>query len=327
MERILGLSHLKLFIFENNRPDTRLTSIPEHIAKPPSFIIGGAPKSATTTLSRYLSRHTQVYMPEQEMNYYAFYENTVAYKKLQIDHVENLESYQSHFRLSPEQKDILCGEKSVSYLYEPWSDAIITKIKRMHPNPEELKFIFILRQPVERMYSQYIFNCSFDEDLPFTEAIEAWPSRNQENWLPAYDYVGASMYANAIKKYQENFKNVKVYLFDDLISDRKQLLNDLAEFLEINPDEFMAMKELNYNVGRIPEHPVAKQIHRVYKLKGFKKITNRWLSEKIKQKLKSNLFSKAMLDEQLRSTLADQFREDIQQLENLIGRDLKHWLI
>ena len=299
----------------------------EYITKLPGFIIGGAPKSGTTKLSRYLSKHNPLFMPEQGMNFYAFYEQEQNYSMHQINHPNNFEEYNAHFQFNTNEKNCLSGEKSVSYFYVDWCENIIKNIKSLHPNADEIKFIFILRQPVDRMFSQFVFNTGFDEKLSFEEAIEAWANRKKSNWLPAYDYVGASKYTMSIATYQQAFKHVKVYLFEDLVGQKEWLLTDLARYLDIDEDAFKNMPEKQFNTGYMANSNFAQQVQRIQHLPILKKMTSFILSENRKKSLKSRFFNKAILDTEIRKKWTNEFTKDILALEKLIGRDLKHWLV
>ena len=260
------------------------------------------------------------------MNFFAFHENNNNYRNLQISPISDLAKYQSFFIRKPGFENMVFGEKSVSLLYLPWTKHVISNIKKTYIDYRELKLIFILRQPVNRMFSQYLFNLNFDEHLSFTEAIDAWSERKKEQWLPAYDYLGASFYAESIELFQKNFDQVKVLLYSDLLKNEKESIFELSEFLKIDRSFYNKFNPHKFNVGGIPTNRMLKTLYRIYKNKIFYRISRTLTSETSRQKMKSNLFSKPELDIKLFRKLNENFEEDILKLESIIGKDLKHWL-
>ncbi|MCF8338807.1 MAG: sulfotransferase domain-containing protein, partial [Bacteroidales bacterium] len=224
----------------------------------------------------------------------------------------------------------ITGEKSVSYLYRPWVNHVIKNIKAIHPLGKFLKIILILRQPVDRIYSQYIFNTRNNEQLPFNQAIKAWPQRKAQSWVPAYDYIGASYYAEAVKAYLESFSYVKVVLFDDLKSNPQEMLKEIYRFLAITSDFIPQRLGESFNFSGLPNNSMMGKIynqHWIRKIiRPLKNTLPNDIIEKIALSMKSKAVCKPELDIETRSELTELFREDIRKLEKIINRDLSHWL-
>lgn len=300
------------------------------LIKLPSFVIAGAAKSGTTSLSRYLAGHPEIYLPDHEMNYFAFAKHapdyTVAHSKL----MNTFDRYQSFYQFPYNMAPHITGEKSVSYLYAPWVNHVIKNIKAIHPLRESLKIIIILRQPIDRMYSQYIFNTRNNEGLPFNQAIKAWPQRKAQGWVPAYDYIGASYYAEAVKAYLESFSYVKVVLFSDLKTNPQEMLKDLYQFLEIESDFIPQNLGDSFNFSGLPNKSMLGRIysrHWIRKIiRPLKKPLPKDIIEKIALSVKSKAVYKPKLSDETKSELTELFREDIKTLEKTINRDLSHWL-
>ena len=99
----------------------------------PEFLIIGAAKSGTTSLISDLRHHPEVCTPGAEVNFFShFYDNGEDW-------------YRSLFS----QPQLLCGEKSTSYLYNRSS---AERIFRYNP---QMKLIILLREPVKRAYSNW----------------------------------------------------------------------------------------------------------------------------------------------------------------------------
>jgi len=298
--------------------------------KLPTFIIAGAAKSGTTSLSRYLGEHPQIYLPEPELNYFAFAEKTPDYTVVHSKLLDSFEKYQSFYRFPLGKIPKITGEKSVSYLYHPWVKHVIHNIKNLHPGSENLKIIIILRHPVDRMYSQYLFNTRNNEELPFEVALKAWENREAQNWVPAYDYIGASYYADAVEAYINHFRQVKVFLFEDLKLRPKELLEEIYQFLEVDPDFVPETIGEAFNFSGLPNNSILGRIYSqdwLRKLIGpLKNSLPHKTIEKIALSFKSKAVDKPKLNNELRKELTKHFKDDIKKLEKTIKRDLSHWL-
>lgn len=300
------------------------------LIKLPSFAIAGAAKSGTTSLSRYLDGHPEVYLPAQEMNYFAFARHAPDYTVVHSKLMNTFDRYQSFYRFTYEKAPHITGEKSVSYLYAPWVNHVIKNIKAIHPLGESLKIIIILRHPVDRMYSQYLFNTRNNERLPFNQAINAWPQRKTQGWVPAYDYIGASYYAEAVNAYLESFSYVKVVLFDDLKTNPQEMLKELYQFLEVGSDFIPQKLGESFNFSGLPNKSMLGKIYRLNWIRRIVSSLKKTLPDDITERIALSVKSKAMykpeLDNETRSELTELFREDIRKLEKTINRDLSHWL-
>jgi hypothetical protein len=122
----------------------------------PDYIIAGAGKCGTTTLHAYLCGHPSVREPlGKEIHYF--------------DHNYGLgeEWYRAHFPFAPSNRAWMTGEATPYYLSHPLAAG------RIAADLPEVKVVVLLRDPVERAYSQYQmarneYGC---EDLSFEAAL------------------------------------------------------------------------------------------------------------------------------------------------------------
>ena len=205
----------------------------------PDFLIVGAAKSGTSSLHSYLSKHPDIYMPEKRKELYFWHILTNKNRSF-VDYLgaknipASLEEYLDYF--SNAKPGQITGEACPSYLY--FREQVLENLKKYRSNWRDTRIVIILREPVSRIVSQYRFVCkhSLDpESLSFSESLKAEPLRLAENkLLPDLFYTKASMYCEQVKFYQGNFKNVRVYLFDDLKNKPSELLDDLCIFLGVD---------------------------------------------------------------------------------------------
>ena len=302
--------------------------------KLPDFFIVGAAKSGTTSLAKYLAEHPDIYIPpEKELHFFAFAgEKPIYYNEHILGPVliTDFDEYCKYFE-NVETNKIL-GEASVTYLYKSLVDKVLMNISSIYKEKKsDLKILIILRNPVDRAFSQYTTRLFQRENLPFLEACNKWSERNKNNWSIAYDYIGFSLYYEAVKKYMENFKFVKVFLYEDLKDKPLETIQEAYEFLGIDAEYIPLNIGKKYNVSKVPKNKLYWNAYSFFVSKNplkpiAKKVLPNKLIDIIKEKVDTKLFYKPKLDKISKRNLQDFFREDILKLQELIGRDLNHWL-
>src|SRR6187402_2994451 len=180
----------------------------------PDFLIVGAARSGTTTLHSYLRQHPGIFLPDiKEPSFFVFEGDQQKYVKGKFAFaVRDIDSYEKLFRQArPAQKT---GEISTPYLY--LYERTIASIEKYFKTYNEIKIVILLRNPVDRAFSQYCWRVRDGrEPLSFEAAIKSEPERMKENYSFDYFYLDRGFYFKQVKAYLENFKHVKVILFED----------------------------------------------------------------------------------------------------------------
>ena len=296
----------------------------------PNFLIIGAAKAGTTSLYDWLNQHPQIYMtPTKETNFFAFEGEEISYPKGSISE-GYLDGFKTSFESYMEQfqgvtNEIAIGEASPSYLYHTKAAA---RIKYYCP---DVKLIAILRDPVERAYSQFLHHAreGFENCLDFIAALREEDNRILNKWWWGYFYVDGGFYYTQLQRYFEKFDSskIKVYLYEDLRSNRYDLIKDIFQFLEVD-DNFIPDTSTKYNVTGIPKN---KFLHELLSKQNFlktsvKAIMPQGLRRKLAMNLKNANLVKPEFSLEIRKQLIEIYREDILKLQNLIQRDLSSWL-
>lgn len=292
----------------------------------PDFFIVGAPKCGTTAMNGYLRQHPQIFMPEKkDISYFG---SDLKFGRSRISR----EEYLSLFREA--NGAIRIGESSVWYLY---SRTAADEIKSFSPSAS---IIVMLRNPVDMLYaqhSQFLYNCN--EDIPdFEKALGAETERKQGRCVPRQSHFVEGLfyretikYAEQLQRYFDVFGREKVHviLYDDFKRDTAKVYQDTLVFLSVDPSFHPIFQVINPNKTlrnrRLQEFLVAppSALTRVYRKVIPVSLQGRLL--KRLKRLNTQHTSRAALDPVLRQRLQVEFQPEVQQLSDILGRDLSSW--
>ena len=283
----------------------------------------GCPKSGTTTLFKILCQHSQIHTPKFKEPFFfnnSNYQNGIDwYANTYYDDIKN-------------EKWVL--DFTPSYLY---SDEALFRINE-YSKGKDLKFIVMLRNPVERAYSHYLHTLRDGlEDLDFNDAIQAESERllNYENNLLSqlkYSYIYQSLYHKHLSKYFESFgrNNFFVINYDSQFLDKsefKLMISDLQNFLEIKIENLnIEIKENSASESRfkilqalVNSNGLHKRLARLL----FKSKINRQILINKFRKLNEKKMVKKDLEAEFKKNLYDKyFHTDVLKLESLLEKKL-----
>ncbi|MGF1481147.1 MAG: sulfotransferase [Cyanophyceae cyanobacterium] len=293
--------------------------------KLPTFLIVGVQKAGTTSIYKYLQQHPQVYMsPIKETNFLekdweAFAAETGRQNRSGIN------TFAEYCHLFENATDELAlGEISPNYLFHHETSA--ERIQRYVPHA---KLIAILRNPIERAYSDYLMHVR--------DAIDEKSLSEQIKTSAHQSYIiRKGLYYTPLKYYFDKFgqEQLKVYLYEDLCTAPAQFMSALYRFIGVD-DGFDIDTSKKAQVAQVPkvklvnnllqrQNPLRSSIAAVLKPL-FPEEARQTLRQKLVQ-LNSQDKQKAPLSAEDRQGLIEIYREDILKLQDLIGRDLSTWL-
>jgi hypothetical protein len=194
----------------------------------PNFMCLGAAKSGTTTLYDILRQHPAVYIPSfKEPHFFDIPEN---YKN-------GINWYEKNYFKNANTKVV--ADFTPSYFFDKEAP------KRIFESlGGKVKFVVILRNPVDRAYSHYLHSKRDDhEDLEFKEAL-----KNESLRLKKYEengdylsylrqsYVSQGLYSDMLDRYLSYF-SLDNFLFiqfeEEFIKHREETIIKILNFLEI----------------------------------------------------------------------------------------------
>src|SRR5712692_9064042 len=191
----------------------------------PDFIIGGAPRSGTTWLYHLLDRHPDVYMATPVTPEPKFFLVDQIYEKGLAYYADHWFAAAGHSRLA--------GEKSTDYLE---SAPAAERIARDLPG---VKLVFILREPVDRAYSNYLWTrMNGLETEDFHTALRLEDQRERElperlKFVRPFSYFSRGLYADLLTRYLERFTRDQILIlrFEHILATPAALAEQLQRFL------------------------------------------------------------------------------------------------
>lgn len=243
-----------------------------------NFIICGTQKGGTSALDAYLREHPEICMAEKKEVH--FFDNENFFR----DKTPDYSWY--HTLFTPRTTDKLIGEATPIYMY--WYDAP-RRIWEYNPN---MKLIVVLRNPIERAYSNWNMERSRNADkLSFWDAIQNEQERCREA-LPYqhiyYSYIGRGFYLEQLRRLWLYFSKERVLILRNeyLKNQPHEALRDVCDFLEVDYFESIKTK----NVHSLPYESKMSDRERKYlrlifehEIRGLERVLgwdcSDWLSE------------------------------------------------
>ncbi len=260
----------------------------------PTFICIGAQRAGTTWLYHCLKEHPEIFMPSvKELRFFNY------------NYDDGIDSYNDYFTGAGDAK--VRGEITPDYYRQ---DYALLRIKEHLPN---VKLIFILRNPIERAFSQYQLYCGTEyKEMSFEQTYRQHP-----------DLIEWGMYGKHLEFIYQHFskENVLILEYDLLKGDPENFLQQVFAFLGVNENFKPENLTKTYNKVIYPK------LQRFLKEIGLNFVIDivksSFLGDLIRkrQKEKKNGMSKQDFE-----YLSNCFSEDVKHLGEILDADLSHWL-
>lgn len=296
----------------------------------PIFVLAGAPKCATTALSRSLAHHPEVDFSSPKEPFWFGTDLDPLRKQLGI---HSIADYASTFAPNFTSSSRWIGEGSTLYLSSP--DAL----DQIHGFRADARVICAMRNPIDiahAFHMQMIF-AGFEAVDDFEEAWQLQDSRLTDPPVscPVPRLLQYREIASVGRQLERVFglfprDQVHVVLYDDFVSHPGRVLAQLASFLEIDEDLLQppgvanaAMVLRSPRLGRALRSRQGRQLA----LAARHHLPLR-LGESLaarKDQLLRRSEPRPRLSLELRRRLAGEFKDEVDLLEALLGRDLRSW--
>jgi len=287
----------------------------------PNFLCVGAQKAGTTTLFDLLNQHPQIYLPTcKEVH---FFDKDERY-------LRGLQWYESEFFSQ------VCGEKAVGEITPIYMYLDYVPRRIYESLGADIKLIFMLRNPIDRAYSHYwmIYSRGYEKES-FEAAIDREKKRIQSGEFERihYSYIDRGFYCQQIRRYLNFFpkRNMCFIIFEKFVNDMPRAMGQIFAFLEVDWYEKLKFG-MKSNPATLPRSTLVRDlVHGRSSAKAFGKqlIPSKRIRGFIAQlidRINTVPVTKPPLSKETRSKLADIYRSDIEQLGDLLGKDLTFWL-
>lgn len=305
----------------------------------PNFILFGAPKAGTTSLHKALDQHPEVWMSQNKEPVFfgssRFFRENEKDKESDTDPtgdkfrrgtVDDPENYLALFNGVTDEKAI--GEASITYLR---SFIACRRLSRLLP---DVKLVAVLRQPADRAWSNYwyLVQGGLEPAPTFEAALADEPNRIQAGWSGMTHHKEWGYYGRQLALYYQHFprENFKIFLYDDWRADPQRVLRELFEFVGVATDFEPTIPRANRTL--IPRNrALFNWVRAFHPVNGHSRIRPALLRRAFfgtarRINARTNLSPAPKIDPAVRARLTEEFRPDILQLQELLGRDLSHWL-
>jgi hypothetical protein len=198
----------------------------------PDFLVLGAPKTATTTVHRWLEPHPDVFVPEgKELHFF------------DVHWAKGLASYASVF--GGAEVGQIAGEVAASYFAHPHAP------DRIAESLPEVRCVALLRDPADRAWSHYWMQ---QAKWAVTEPFEEMMRRQMAD--PGYTkrgharYLDEGRYATHLTRWESLIgrERLLVLLTDDIRERPADIYRELCGFIGVAPGEPPASVGRRFNV-------------------------------------------------------------------------------
>ena len=209
----------------------------------PNFLILGAQKSGTTSLYKYLEAQEDIFMssPLKEPGFFWGSTPALQYWNRKGKSIYSLDQLLKEYMLKGYSGERYFGDASTYYTISNYSRRWHIP-KRIHTLQPEMKFIYILRNPFDRLISNYLHYLKNNKlKISLDEFIDS-------SWGQAA--LLTSLYHHQLEEYLGVFSPdaFKILIFEDLIDNPAKCIEQTFEFLCLNSSVNNAWHE-SHNVS------------------------------------------------------------------------------
>ena len=301
---------------------------------PNTFLIG-TQKSGSTSLYDWVSQHPEV-CADLGLKDFSFFVKDRYYEK-GLSYLSNmiLDIYDN-------EKIVLHG--SVQYIYYKKG------LERLKNNFPEGKFILILRNPVERLFSSFTSCTKMQIENEKNILVASIDKRNERLSSSDYDirsqltYIDHGLYAKQLELFLSFFNREQLFVcfYEDMRNNPTKLIKDLYSFLNINTNFIPKFDVLNKTGIGLRSLFLQKILFRNISLQSsirrffINKIVNPFFPLNKRHKLKwrikewnsiknENSELKDSISHKEKEKLLTYFISDIEKLEQILQINLDHW--
>ncbi len=291
--------------------------------RPVDVVIAGAQRAGSTSLVRYLGEHPDIGIHE-----------AIEFPYFVVDHVHRLGYPAAYDRFYGAATEPVLLAKSAGVLHRARA------VERAVAHNPAVRFVVVLRDPAARAISAYQL-ARLGGQEPLDDVVAALgapadrvPDDEERQW--ACSYVERSRYAGPLRRLAAavGWDDVLPLRFDDLVSDPEGTCRRVFEFMGVDPDR----AHPDYGVAHNPTgRPRSAALGHLLRLRNPSSSGGALLRRVVPARARGRLVQ-GLLDLNRRTTdapppvpaaarrlVVDRCRDDVVELEELLGWDLTAW--
>ncbi|GAB4534199.1 MAG: sulfotransferase [Pleurocapsa sp.] len=272
-----------------------------------AFIIG-AMKCGTTSLFNYLAQHPEISAcTVKEPDYFS--------SKNDVNWSKGWEWYKGLWNWDNNIHQVAL-EASVNYTKIPLLPNAAERIAQLK---KDCKFIYILRNPIERIESHYIHG-----------QTKNWTVNKQPLEQTVHSHlIEVSKYAKQIDEYSKRFPPEKILILsiEDLKSDTANTLAKVCKFLEIDSSYNFQGIDLvhNANQERFYDSKILYYLKKIGLLQSVGNFVPTKYKQTLLQPLRYQVDNNIRLSEEQREFVLQELQDDLKKLSMEYGFDTSRW--
>ncbi len=265
---------------------------------PPSvvtFLMVGCQRCGTTWTAAALRDHPQVYLPTKKQSYF-----------FDRNYDKGIDWYLQKFSgVEPEQ--VAVGEIATGY-------CLPEAVPLMAKHFPDIKLLMVMRNPIDRAYSNYQTRKIEEDWSTFEDAIESSP-----DILKRGEYI--DQIDDLLKHYSR--EHILFMLYDDLHSNDQEFLHSILQFLGVDSSYESKM------IGQRKNAAIFPKLRKVLRQLGLnplvhlirKSLIGDWLRRS--RKNKGSAYQP--MNQATKEKLIEHYKPFNDRLSELLQRDLSHW--
>jgi Sulfotransferase family len=298
----------------------------------PDFLVIGAPKAGTTALHAGLASHPEIFMtPVKEPRFFLCDDGVPPPRRGGPGDPQTYQEYvwrrRDYEALFAPGEGRVKGESSPFYL---WDRKAHHRIRALAPH---MKLVAVLRDPVERAYSNWahLWSAGLDPCSDFLAACAREPERVAAGWAPFWRYLDLGRYGEQLRDLRTVFPSEQVLLlrYRDVRHEPTATLRLVCAFLGVSTDVLTVIPEENVRAHVRPTQS-ARVVQGV--LRAGAAVGSRFPLA-IRQVARAPLLAalqrqgrpREPLTAEQRAHLLGEFAADTALLEELTGLDFSDW--
>ncbi len=260
----------------------------------PDFLVIGAQKSGTTWLYLNLKVHPKVWLPpEKEIHFFDF-PPLIPFYFLLFASDRSIRHWGKN-RMIRDYRKVKTGEQSLLWYFryyfmfrtKRWYRSLFTptsaqiageitprysilnkaKVEKVYSVMPDAKVIYLLRNPIERMWSDLAM---YHRPQFGKNDLNMIDEKRIVNFLKSSQHLASSQYLNNLNRWEQYYSSSQIFVgFQDQIRDEPEnLLNTIAQFLGVEPfsyqhSELIKRKINSHSYPFIPDY-YAKMLAEIF---------------------------------------------------------------